>query len=317
MKIPRNIILAVVGALILLVIYNAAYTVNEKEQVIITQFGKPVGEPIVEAGIHFLLPFIQKPNFFDKRFLEWDGIPNEVPTKDKRFVRIDTYGRWRINDPLLFFQRVRNERSAQSRLDDILNGETRNAIAQHEVVEIIRSTNREAEQIEGVAGEEESDVLQKIKAGRNEITLSILKAAAPRAAEIGIELLDLRFKRINYHDQDQKKIFERMITERKRIADKFRSEGQGDASRIIGNKERDLKRIESGAYKAAEEIKGKADAEATAIYASAYNRNAETRDFYRFLKTMETYENVLSEKDWLILSTESDFFRYLRNPQGR
>ncbi len=288
MRNPKTIILAVIGVIVLLVVFNAAYTVNETQQVIITQFGKPIGDPVVNPGIHFLLPFVQKPNFFEKRFMEWDGKPNEIPTKDKRFVRVDTYGRWRINDPLLFFQRVRDERGAQTRLDDILNGETRNAIAQHEVVEIIRSTNREAQQTEGILGEEETGVLLKIKEGRTEITNSILKAAAPRAAEIGVELLDLRFKRINYHDQDQKKIFERMITERKRIADKFRSEGQGDASRIIGDKERDLKQIQSGAYKTAEEIKGKSDAEATAIYASAYDRNAETRDFYSFLKTMET-----------------------------
>ena len=218
---------------------------------------------------------------------------------------------------MLFFQRVRDEHGAQSRLDDILNGETRNAIAQHEVVEIIRSTNREAQQTRGLAGEEETDILHSIKEGRNEITRSILEAAAPRATEIGIELLDLRFKRINYHDQDQKKIFERMVTERKRIADKFRSEGQGDASVILGNKDRDLKQIQSDAYRTAEEIKGDADAEATAVYASAYNRSAESRDFYRFLKTMETYENVLSEDDWMILSTESDFFKYFKSPSGR
>jgi len=312
----KPLIFAGIILIALVVTVSSAYIVRETDQVIITQFGKPIGEPIVDPGIHFKIPMIQEANFFDKRFLEWDGDPNQVPTKDKRFIWVDTYARWRIKDPLLFFQRVRDERGAQSRLDDMLDGETRNAIAKHLLVEIVRSTNRQPELPEGAAEGELTTKLQEIKIGREEITRSVIAAAAPRTLELGIELLDLRFKRINYVEEVQKKIYERMITERKRIADRFRSEGQGLASRILGDKERDLKKIESEAYKTAQEIIGKADAEATTIYAAAYNRNKDSREFYRFLKTMETYKTTLSEKDWLILSTKGAFFKYLQDMTG-
>jgi membrane protease subunit HflC len=303
--------------LVFITLVSAAFIVNETEQVIITQFGKPIGSPITDPGIHFKIPVIQKANFFDRRYLEWDGDKNQVPTKDKRFIWVDTYARWRIKDPLLFFQRVRDERGAQSRLDDILDGETRNAIAKHILVEIVRSTNREYRMSDEIVGVKETYSLVQIKDGREKITRDIIEAAAPRVLELGIELLDLRFKRINYVEEVQKKIFERMITERKRIADKFRSEGQGEASKILGDKERELKKIQSEAYRKAQTIIGKADAQATAIYAKAYNQSDESREFYRFLKTMETYYNTLSEKDWLILSTEGDFFRYLQKQSGK
>jgi membrane protease subunit HflC len=306
------IIIGIVIFLGLIAVMSSIFIVKETDQVIITQFGKPVGEPIVTPGIHFKIPFIQKANFFDKRFLAWDGDPNQVPTKDKRFIWVDTYARWRIKDPLLFFQRVRDERGALSRLDDILDGETRNAIARNVLVEIIRSTNREAQVSEDLVAREEAEALVQIKHGREDITRSIIKVAAKRTLALGIELLDLRFKRINYVEEVRQKIFERMITERKRKADKFRSEGQGEASKILGDKERELKKIQSAAYRTAQEIMGRADAKATAIYASAYNQSRESREFYRFLKTMETYQTTLSEKDWLILSTEGDFFKYLK-----
>jgi|Deesub1362B_J571_1020462.scaffolds.fasta_scaffold00010_55 membrane protease subunit HflC len=310
----------VVGGVVFLAfigIVSSAFIVNETHQVIITQFGKPVGKPITKPGIHFKIPIIQKAHFFDKRFLEWDGDPNQVPTKDKRFIWVDTYARWRIKDPLLFFQRVRDERGAQSRLDDILDGETRNAIAKHVLVELVRTTNREYLTSEDLLAGEVAKSLDKIRYGRETITRSILEAASKRTLELGIELLDLRFKRINYVEEVQKKIFERMISERKRIADKFRSEGQGEASKILGNKERELKKIQSRAYRTAQEIMGKADAEATAIYAQAYNQSLESRKFYTFLKTMETYRTTFSEKDWLILSTKGDFFIYLKKQAGR
>ncbi|HEB75533.1 MAG TPA: protease modulator HflC [Nitrospirae bacterium] len=313
----RYTVIAAVAALALIVAASSAFIVNETEQVIITQFGKPVKEPIVTPGVHFKIPIIQQANFFDRRFLEWDGNPNQVPTKDKRFIWVDTYARWRIKDPLLFFQRVRDERGAQSRLDDILDGETRNAIAKHVLVEIIRTTNREYQTSEALLAGEAAKSLAKIKYGREKIARSIVDAASARTLELGIELLDLRFKRINYVEEVRKKIFERMITERKRIADKFRSEGQGEASKILGNKERDLKKIQSEAYRTAQEIMGKADAEATTIYAEAYNQNQESRDFYVFLKTLETYKTTLSDKDWLILSTKGDFFRYLQSQSGK
>jgi membrane protease subunit HflC len=304
-------IIGVLAVLGLIVLASSAFIVNETEQVILTQFGKPVGDPIIEPGIHFKVPIIQTANFFDKRFLEWDGSTNQIPTKDKRFIWVDTYARWRISDPLLFFQRVRDERGAQSRLDDILDGETRNVVANNNLVEIIRSTNRKFEISEDIGEFLDFEIKIKIEQGRDKMTKGVIEAASPRLKVLGIELLDLRFKRINYVDEVQKKIYERMITERKRIADKFRSEGQGEAAKILGDKERDLKKIESEAYRTAQEIKGKADAEATAIYAKAYNQSSESKTFYQFLKTMESYKNTLSEKDWLVLSTKGEFFKFL------
>ncbi len=303
--------------IVFIIVVSSAFIVQETEQVIITQFGKPVGDPIVTPGIKFKIPVIQQANFFDRRFLEWDGSPNQIPTKDKRFIWVDTYARWRILDPLLFFQRVRDERGAQSRLDDILDGETRNAIAKHVILELVRSTNREQLSSEEFVAGEEMPGLAKIKYGREKITRSIIEAAAPRTLELGIELLDLRLKRINYVEEVQQKIFERMITERKRIADKFRSEGQGEASRIFGDKERELKKIQSEAYKTAQEIIGKADAEATTVYAGAYDQNQDSREFFGFIKTMETYKTTLSEKDWFVLSTKGDFFKYIQKQSGK
>jgi membrane protease subunit HflC len=275
------------GALILvflIIIFSSAFVVSETEQVIITQFGKPVGEPITEPGINFKIPIIQEANFFEKRFLEWDGDQNQVPTKDKRFIWVDTYARWRITDPLLFFQRLRDERGAQSRLDDILDGETRTSIANHNLVEVVRSTNREPLLDEEKTTSRDSVLLVEIRDGRKKLTREILAAAADRTKDLGIELLDMRFKRINYVQEVREKVYDRMITERKRIADKYRSEGQGEASKILGEKERELKRITSGAFKTSEEIRGRADARATLIYANAYDRSAESREFYRFLK---------------------------------
>lgn len=301
---------------VLIVVVSSAYIVDETKQVIITQFGKPVGNPILDPGIHFKIPMIQKANFFEKRFLEWDGDPNQIPTKDKRFIWVDTYARWRIKDPLLFFQRVRDERGALSRLSDILDGQTRNAIAKHVLVEVVRSTNREYQVSEDIS-DDEVPSLAEIKDGREKIARSIIEAAKDRTLELGIELLDLRLKRINYVEEVRRKIFERMITERKRKADKFRSEGQGESSKILGDKERELKKIQSQAYKTAQEIKGKADAEATTIYAQAYNQSQDSREFYTFLKTMETYRTTMSEKDWLVLSTKGDFFKYLQKQSGK
>ena len=313
----KIVALIVVIAITAAGLYMSAFVVTESEQVIITQLGKPVRKPITKPGIHFKVPFVEDANYFDKRFLEWDGSPNQIQTKEKRFIWVDTYARWRIVDPLLFFQRVRDERGAQSRLDDILDGETRNAIAMHNLVEIVRTSNREYSSSGEFSANEATGTLQKIEYGREKIVKEILASAAPRTLELGIELLDLRLKRINYVEEVQRKIFERMITECKRIADKFRSEGQGEASKILGNKDRELKKIQSGAYRTAQELKGKADAEATSIYASAYNQNSASREFYSFIKTMETYNSTMSEKDWLVLSTKGDFFKYLQNKSGK
>jgi len=301
-------ILVIVG---LIVLVSSSFIVNETEQAIITQFGKPVGDPIISPGVHFKIPIIQTVHFFEKRFLEWDGSPNQIPTKDKRFIWVDTYARWRIHDPLLYFQRVRDERGAHTRLDDILDGVTRNVIANNNLVEVIRSTNRQFEASTDIGDVQDSEANVRIELGRDKMTRLIIETASPRLKALGIEVLDLRLKRINYVEEVQIKIYERMITERKRIADQFRSEGQGEAAKILGDKERDLKKIQSEAYRTAQEIRGKADAEATTIYAAAYNQSSESRAFYRFLKTMDSYRNTLTEKDWLVLSTKGDFFKFL------
>ncbi len=300
----------------LIIIFSSAYVVDETQQVIITQLGKPVGNAITAPGIHFKVPLLQEANYFDKRFLEWDGDPNQIPTKDKRFIRVDTYARWRIADPLLFFQRVRDERGAQARLDDILDGETRNSVANHNLEELVRNTNRKPV-ISDTLNYDEVREFKTIKVGRSKISREILSNASKRTKELGIELLDLRFKHINYIEAVRKKIYEQMITERKRIADRFRSQGQGEASKILGAKDRELKRIQSEAYRTSQEIIGKADAKATAIYAKAYNQSPEARKFYAFLKTLETYRNTINEKDLLILSTSNDYYKFLKNASGK
>ncbi len=306
------LILIVVVALLGL---SSFYVVQESEQAIITQFGKPVGDPVVTPGLKFKVPVIQKVHRFEKRFLEWDGDPNQLPTRDKRFIWVNTYARWRITDPLLYFQRLNNERGAQTRLDDILDGETRNAIAKYDLVEVVRSTNRQAQTGELVASDETA--LVPIKHGRGEIRQEILDKARGRTSDLGIEILDVEFKRINYVADVQRKVYERMISERKRIADRFRSEGQGEAFRILGEKDRELLKIRSEAYRQAQGIKGNADARATAIYAAAYNPSADSRSFYEFLKTMESYKATLDKESSLILTTDGDFYRFLKESGGR
>ncbi len=286
-----------------LVAGGAFYVVNEAEQVVITQFGKPVGDPVMTPGLKIKVPFLQKANYFDKRFLEWDGAPNEVPTKDKRFLYVDTYARWRIVDPLLFFQRLRDERGAQSRLDDILDGETRTTIAKNNLIEAVRSTNREF-----VVSSAIDEAAKEITFGRVSLEQEVLKNASVRTEVLGIEILDFQFKRTNYADIDRPKVYERMISERKRIAEEYRSEGAGEAARINGSKDRDLKEITSEAYREAQELRGKADAEAADIYATAYNKDPE---FYRFLKTMEVYRSTFDSGTILMLSTQGEFLKYL------
>jgi membrane protease subunit HflC len=311
MKRPALIVQVALGIVVFMLLSASAYQVGETEQVIITQFGEPVGAPVNTPGLHFKVPLIQKANFFDKRFLEWDGSPNQMPTKDKRFIWVDMYARWRITDPLKFFQRLRDERGAQSRLDDILDGETRNAVASYDLIELVRSSNRPAGDVP-VESQEEQIVLEQIGKGRPAIVAEILKVAKTRTSDLGIEVLDIRLKRLAYVDEVQKDVFARMIAERQRIAERFRSEGQGEAARIMGERQRDLQRIQSEAYKAAQELRGKADAEATAIYAEAYGRDA---DFYAFLKSLETYERVMDPKTYFVLGTDSDLLKYLRTPR--
>lgn len=294
-----------------IVVSSAAFSVGEAQQVIITQFGDPVGEPIKTPGLHFKMPFVQQSNYFDKRFLEWDGSPNQVPTKDKRFIWVDTYARWRIVDPLRFFQRLRDERGAQSRLDDILDGETRNAVARYDLIELVRNSNRNRDDIP-IEAEEEEVILNVIAKGRDQVSREILARASERTADLGIELLDLRIKRINYVEEVQRDVFARMIAERQRIAELYRSEGQGEAARIQGERERELQRITSEAFRAAEQLRGTADATATGIYAEAYGRDA---DFYSFTRSLETYEKVVDPSTTVIFDTSSEFLRYLQRPR--
>jgi len=305
-------ILLVVLALLAILLSNSFYTVDETEQVIITQFGAPVGSAVTEPGLKIKVPFIQTENRFDKRFLEWDGDQNQVPTKDKKFIFVDSYARWQITDPLQFFRRLRDERGAQSRLDDILDGETRNAVASHDLVEIVRTSNREPD-LDAEIFEVIEDSLETIEVGRSAIQDIVLELANERTADLGIEVLDFRFKRINYVEEVRVTVYDRMISERNKIADLFRSEGQGEASRIEGEKERELLEIQSAAFREAREIRGRGDAEAAAIYNEAYNRNSSTREFYEFVKAMEAYKTAFDGETSVFLSTDSDFFKYLKS----
>jgi modulator of FtsH protease HflC len=307
-KVTRIAILAVVVVLALVVLSGALFTVKETEQVVITQFGKPVGKPISTPGLKLKTPFVQTVHAFEKRFLEWDGDPNQIPTKDKRFIWVDSYARWRITDPLLFFQRLHDEQGAQSRLDDILDGETRNTIAKHELIDLVRSTNRPFVVAEDVAELSQPEAAERVEFGRDKLTEEVLQNARRRTGDLGIEILDFRIKQINYVDEVRQEVYARMISERKRIAERYRSEGAGEAARIAGEKDRQLRVIESEAYRTAQEIRGKADAEAADIYAAAYNRDP---DFYRFLKSMGTLEESFDAETMLLLSTDSELLQYL------
>lgn len=307
----KFIILLVVLLVAGIVFAGSFYSVDETEQVIITQFGAPQGLAVTEPGLHMKVPFIQKVNRFDKRFLEWDGDQNQVPTKDKKFIFVDSYARWQITDPLQFFRRLRDERGAQSRLDDILDGETRNAVASHDLVELVRTSNREPD-LEAEIFEAIEDSLETIEVGRDAIQEIVLELANERTSDLGIEVLDFRFKRINYVEEVRLTVYDRMISERNKIADLFRSEGQGEASRIEGEKERELLEIQSEAFRQAREIRGQGDAEAAAIYNNAYNRNTSTRELYDFIKAMEAYDTAFDGNTSVFLSTDSEFFKYLK-----
>ena len=296
-------------------VYVCSYVVEETDQVIITQFGKPVGEPQTEPGLHFKMPFIQDINRIEKRFLPWDGPSNVMSTKDKNYLIIDTFARWRIQDPLKYFLRLRDVRSALSRLDDILGSEIRNAVARHDLIEIVRTDkDREAKTdeslVQGVAME---GVLNPITIGRERVEKQILEKAAVKLVDFGIELKDVRFKRINYNETVRRRIYERMISERNQIADRFRSEGAGEAAKIMGLKEKDLAQIESESYRSVEQIYGEADANASAIYAESYNKSPEAVAFYTFIKTLETYKEVLNSDISLFITTDNPLFKLFKS----
>ncbi len=303
--------LILIVSLILVIIFaDAFYIVDETQQVVLTQFGRAVGEPVKNAGLHMKLPFIQEAKYFDKRLLEWDGNPAEILAKDKKFILVDTYARWRIADPLKFLIAVVDENGAQTRLDNIIEAATRDNITTNILIEAVRNSNRKMSFSEIDAELNSEASVDSINVGRVKLSENILNAAKDKAAEYGIELVDVRIKRINYIEDVRQKVFERMIAERLRIAEKYRSEGMGKKAEIEGEMEKELQKITSEAYRQAQEIKGKADAEAIAIYARAYEQDP---DFYSFSKSLESYKQTLDEKTWLILSTDTDYLKYLKN----
>ena len=305
----KRIILALVIVLGVITLDSSVYTISETEQVMIRQFGKLLGQAKTEPGLYVKVPFIQTVLKFDKRWLEWSGDPNQVPTRDMKYIWVDTFTRWRIKDPRLFYQDLRDEVSARSRLDDIVDGETRNVIANHDLIEVVRSTDRAFPDNEENMGVGDEEMSGPIKTGRDKITRAILDKSRVVVLKWGIELVDVQIKRVNYVTEVQQKVYERMISERRRIAERSRSEGQGKSAEIRGQKERELKGIQSEAYRKAQEVMGKADAESTRIYAEAYSRDIE---LYQFLKTMETYRKTLTSDSLLILSTDGEFFKYLK-----
>jgi modulator of FtsH protease HflC len=304
------------------VVRGSIYTVSEVEQAIITQFGKPVGDPVTSAGLKLKVPFIQDVNLIDKRVLEWDGNPSDMPTKDKLYVSVDLFARWRIVDPLQYFLRLRDERSAQSRLDDVLGSETRNAVAKHELIEIVRTTKDRVPlrdtALNDAGRQLDVGTLVPVQKGRKLVEQEIFAEAAEKVRVFGIELLDIRFKRINYNESVRPKIYDRMISERRQIAERFLSEGNGEAARIRGNRVRDLNKIQSEAYRQVEQIRGLADAKATEIYAKAYNQSPQAVAFYEFTRTMQSYKSMIGENTTLVLSTGSDLFKFLKgmSPDG-
>ncbi len=312
----RLVVIVAILGIATYVATSSIYTVSEVQQVIITQFGKPVGPPVTSAGLKVKVPYIQVVNPIDKRVLEWDGSPSDMPTKDKLYISVDLFARWRITDPLQYFLRLRDERSAQSRLDDILGSETRNAVAKHELIEIIRTTRNRVPLRDALLtnAEQELDMgsLVPIQKGRKLVEREIFAAAAEKVRVFGIELLDIRFKRINYNESVRPKIYDRMISERRQIAERFLSEGNGEAARIRGNRVRDLNKIQSEAYRQVEEIRGVADAKATEIYAKAYNQSPQAVAFYEFTRTMQSYKSIIAENTTLVLSTDSELFGFLK-----
>ena len=307
-------ILGIFVVLVILVIAafgsGALFIVDETKQVVITQFGKPVGQPIISAGLHFRTPFVQQAHYFEKRILNWDGDPNQIPTKDKKYIWVDTTARWKIIDALKFLQSVGNEMGAHSRLDDIINSATRDAVTNHLLVDAVRDSNRILESKE--LGEDAifaDEALERIEVGRQQLTRAILEKTKVLAPQYGIEIVDVRIKRVNYVEDVRNKVYDRMIAERKRAAEKYRSEGQGKSAEISGQVGKELKQITSEAYRQAQGVVGKADAEAINIYAQAYSQDP---DFYSFLKTLETYQKTIDEKSTIILTTDSDYYKYLK-----
>ena len=309
MKLKSVWVILLIAAAVL--VYDSAFTVNETEQVVITQFGRIVGEAIKDPGLKFKLPFIQKTHIFNKNILEWDGEPGQIPTLDKTFIWVDAFARWRIVDPVKFFQTVNNRSNAMSRLNDIIDPAVRNFVTSHKLIDAVRKSNRELDTAEvGLEDlEKKPQSHYGITIGREKITQGILEQAQPKVDQFGIELVDVKIKGINYVEEVRKSVYDRMIAERKQIAEKFRSEGKGEAQKVLGQKDKELQQITSEAYRIAQELKGKADAEATLIYAAAYGLDPE---FYSFLQTLEVYNDSLDKSSSVLLSTDSELMKYFK-----
>jgi modulator of FtsH protease HflC len=308
-------LLWIVIAIAFIGIFSSIYTVDETEQVVITQFGKAIGQPITKPGLYFKMPMIQHATYFPKNLQNWDGEPGQIPTLDKTYIGVDTFALWKIVDPLKFFQTVNNVIGAQARLDDILDAAVRNLITSYPLIETVRTSNRNLGTLSVQVDQQQiGGSLGNVTTGRNKITRAMLEQAQPKVAEFGIKLVDIKIKRLNYVESVRTSVYGRMIAERKQIAEKFRSEGKGEAKKIEGDLDKDLKRITSEAYRKAQEIKGKADAKATSVYALAYDKDPE---FYSFVKSLETYEKGLDKDSYLLLSTDSEFFKYLKGYSGK
>ncbi|MFP4415905.1 MAG: protease modulator HflC [Chitinispirillaceae bacterium] len=305
----RSIIVSIFVAVLLITGLSSVYTVDETQQVVITQFGEAIGEPVTEPGLRFKTPWLQKVNYFPKNLLEWDGQPGQVPTREKTFIWVDTFGRWRIVDPLTYFEKVNNETSAQANLDGIIDAAVRNLVTSNYLIETVRSSNRELGKMDDSVQLADVVIPKKLRIGRRQMAEAVQKQAANKLSEFGIELVDVQFKRINYNERVLEDVYNRMIAERRQIAEMYRSEGRGESSKIEGEKEKELKRIYSQAYAEAEKLKGEADAGATRTYAAAYGQDPE---FYSFVKTLELYRSSLDSSTSAILSTQSDFMKYFK-----
>ena len=316
----QYIALLIVAAVVCIGFAASAFVVDETEMVVVTQFNRVVGDPITKPGLNFRIPFIQRPNYFLKNIQEWDGEPGQIPTLDKTYIWVDSFARWRITDPIAFFETVTDRETAMKRLDEIINPAVRNAVTSHHLIETVRNSNRQMtslEQVDSGNSEALDPNEYKIKTGREKLSREILKASQPKLVKFGIELIDLKIKRVNYIQKVQESVYGRMIAERNQMAERIRAEGKGEAFRIAGDKEKDLRGIQSKAYRTAQEIKGKADAEATKIYAEAYNKDPE---YYSFTKALEVYKTAFNQKSRVVLSTDSEFLGYLKNfsiPAGK
>jgi membrane protease subunit HflC len=307
----RGILLFSLFAVFLL-LKNSLYTVSETEHILITEFGRLVGNPITDAGLYWKKPFVQNVNRIEKRVIEWDGLPSDIPTKDKLFVEIDTFARWRISDVKTFYAQVRDIRSALSRINDVVDSDTRKVVANYNFNELVRSLKDRKVQSSDIKKEDNLSTLKTIEYGRNHLEKEIIATARPTLASYGIELIDMRFKRINYNEEVLEKIYTRMSSERIQLAERFLSEGKGEAQKIQGQREKEERQIVSGAYRQTQEIRGKADAEATEIYAKAYNQTPQARELFEFVNTLEAYKKTITKDTTLIFSMDSDLFKSLK-----